>query len=150
MHVEAAPVSGRIRRRIVRSEPLQFLMALNVSMETSVTNPKSDDGFFVFYESAHCNPANRYIHHVAHTVAAIGIISILWRPLIGGSLIVIAFLLSWMGHFIFERNAPAFFDPADDKTVVGGVIKKLQVAFGGLVWSGACFLRLFGFGPLVR
>jgi len=118
-------------------------------METSMTYPKPDDGFLVFYESAHCNPANRYIHHIAHTVAAIGIISILWHPLVGGSLIVIAFLLSWTGHFMFERNTPALFDPADDKTVVGSVIKKFRVAFGGLVWSGACFLRLFGVGPLV-
>jgi hypothetical protein len=113
-----------------------------------MTSLKSSGGFLVFYESAHRNPANRYIHHIAHTVAVIGIIGIFWRPLFGGGLIAIAFLLSWMGHFAFERNTPAFFDPADDKTVFGGVIKKFQVAFGGLVWSGACFLRLFGFGPL--
>jgi hypothetical protein len=113
-----------------------------------MTNLKSDNGFLAFYESAHRNPANRCIHHVAHVVAAIGIISILWRPVVGGSLILIAFLLSWSGHFAFEKNTPAFFDKTDDKTVADGAIKKLQVALGGLVWSGACFLRLFGLGPL--
>ena len=113
-----------------------------------MTGAKSSGGFLVFYEAAHRNPANRYIHHIAHAVAAIGIIGIFWRPVTGASLIVIAFLLSWMGHFVFEQNTPAFFDPADDKSVFGGVTKKLQVAFGGLVWSGACLLRLFGLGPL--
>jgi hypothetical protein len=113
-----------------------------------MTSPKSSGGFLVFYESAHRNPANRCIHHIAHAVAAIGIISIFWRPFTGGSLIVTAFLLSWMGHLVFEQNTPAFFDPSDDKSVVGGVTRKLQVAFGGLAWSGACLLRLFGFGPL--
>jgi hypothetical protein len=113
-----------------------------------MTNSKSGSGFFTFYESAHRNSANRRIHHVAHTLAAIGIISIFWRPLAGGGLIAIAFLLSWIGHFVFEKNIPAFFDPAEDRTVLGGGIRKMEVALGGLVWSGACFLRLFGFGPL--
>jgi hypothetical protein len=113
-----------------------------------MTRPKSGGGFLAFYESAHRDSTNRRIHHVAHAIAAIGIISLFWRPLIGGGLVVLAFTLSWIGHFVFERNTPAFFDPADDRTVLGGVIKKVEVAFGGLVWSGACFLRLFGRGPL--
>ncbi|SDP39297.1 DUF962 domain-containing protein [Afipia sp. GAS231] len=115
-----------------------------------MTNSKSGSGFLNFYESAHRDSANRRIHHVAHTIAAIGIISLFWRPLIGGGLIVIAFLLSWIGHLVFEKNTPAFFDPADDRTFLGGGIKKMEVALGGLVWSGACFLRLFGLGPLTN
>lgn len=109
----------------------------------------SSSGFLAFYESAHRDAANRRIHHVAHAVAAIGIISVFWRPLIGAGLVVMAFALSWIGHYVFERNTPAFFDPANDRTVLGGVIKKVEVALGGLVWSGACFLRLFGLGPLI-
>lgn len=115
-----------------------------------MTTSKSGSGFLTFYESAHRNSANRRIHHVAHAIAAIGTVSLFWRPLIGGGLIVIAFALSWIGHFVFERNTPAFFDPADDKTVFGGAAKKIEVAFGGIFWSGACFLRLFGVGPLQR
>jgi hypothetical protein len=113
-----------------------------------MTNPKSDGGFLTFYEAAHRNSANRCIHHVGHAIAVIGIVSIFWHPLIGGGLIAMAFLLSWIGHYVFEKNTPAFFDPADDRTILGGGIKKTKVALGGLVWSGACFLRLFGLGPL--
>jgi hypothetical protein len=31
-----------------------------------------------------------------------------------------------------------------------GALKKLRVALGGMVWSGACFLRLFNRGPLAN
>jgi hypothetical protein len=101
-----------------------------------------------FYEAAHRNAANRFIHHVGHAIAVIGIVAAPWHPANGAGLILIAFLLSWTGHFVFERNTPAFFEPAANHSVSGSGIKKIQVALGGLVWSGACLLRLFGLGPL--
>lgn len=103
--------------------------------------------FLRYYEQAHQNRANRAMHHLAHAVGAVGVL-LLWRPLLGLPLVVGAFLLSWAGHFAFERNTPAFFDPAASSGVGAAVAKKLEVALGGMVWSGACLLRLFGAGPL--
>src|SRR6266404_6194695 len=100
--------------------------------------------FLAFYESAHRNPANRLMHHIAHIVAVAGIIAMHWQIAIGGSLIATSFLLSWVGHFIFEKNTPALFDPPDDRTIADRAVRKVQVALGGIVWSGACFLRIFG------
>jgi hypothetical protein len=58
--------------------------------------------------------------------------------------------LSWLGHYLFERNTPAFFDAPNRSGPAASIAKKVQVACGGIVWSGACFLRLFHRGPLVE
>lgn len=105
--------------------------------------------FLAYYEQAHRNVANRYVHHLAHSVAGLGIL-LLWRPLLGIPLIAAGFVLSWAGHYALERNTPAFFDSAAQSGVIAGFIKKAQVALGGLVWSGACLLRVFRIGPLVQ
>src|SRR5258708_28438005 len=106
-------------------------------------------GFLAYYEAAHRSVANRYVHHVAHSVAVAGVL-LLWRPLLGLALIACAFGLSWAGHYALERNTPAFFDPSQKSGAVADFTKKIQVALGGIVWSGACFLRLFNRGPLVE
>lgn len=105
--------------------------------------------FLRYYEQAHQNRANRYIHHMAHALAFVGVL-LLWRPLVGLPLVASGFLLSWTGHYAFERNTPAFFEAAPVGGLRAAVGKKVQVALGGLVWSGACFLRLFGVGPLAK
>ena len=105
--------------------------------------------FLAYYEAAHRNLANRYVHHVAHLVAFVGIL-FLWRPWLGIALIACGFLISWSGHYAFERNTPAFFDPASRAGFAASYASKARVAIGGLLWTGACFLRLFGVGPLVQ
>jgi hypothetical protein len=102
--------------------------------------------FLSYYEAAHRSPANRYVHHLAHSLAAVGIL-LLWRPLVGLPLIAASFALSWAGHYLLERNTPAFFE-APAVRQAAAPFTKIQVALGGLVWSAACFLRLFGLGPL--
>jgi hypothetical protein len=104
--------------------------------------------FLNYYQQAHQNRANRHIHHLAHGVAFVGLL-LLWRPLLGLALLASGFLISWAGHYTFERNIPAFFEPASDG-LWASAAKKVQVALGGIVWSGACFLRLFGVGPLAK
>jgi hypothetical protein len=105
--------------------------------------------FLDYYERAHRHRANRYMHHLAHATALAGIM-LLWRPLLGLPLIGCGFLISWAGHYAFERNTPAFFEAAPVSGLRASVARKLQVALGGLAWSAACFLRLFGVGPLVQ
>ena len=105
--------------------------------------------FLPFYEAAHRNAANRYVHHVAHFIAALGVL-LLWRPLLGIALIALGFVLSWAGHYFLERNTPAFFEAPDQGGFGAAFTRKVEVALGGLVWSGACFLRLFKRGPLAH
>ena len=103
-----------------------------------------------FYEDQHKNPANRWVHHAAHLMAVVGMFGLFIHPLIGSGMILMALPLSWFGHFAFERNAPAFFDNTDRGGLEGGVRKKITIALGGIVWSAACFGRVFGLGPLTR
>ncbi len=105
--------------------------------------------FLLFYEAAHRNVANRYVHHVAHFIATIGVL-LLWRPLLGVALVAVGFVLSWAGHYFLERNTPAFFEAPSHGGFGAALAKKVEVALGGLVWSGACFLRLFKRGPLAH
>lgn len=105
--------------------------------------------FLAYYEAAHRSVANRYVHHVAHTLATAGVL-FLWRPVWAVLLIAAAFVLSWGGHFLFERNTPAFFDAAEQAGTAASLVKKAQVAVGGVVWSFACLLRVFRRGPLAQ
>lgn len=106
--------------------------------------------FLQYYEAAHQNPMNRYIHHVAHSVAVVGAVMLAFRPLFGVTLILIAFCLSWIGHYAFERNTPAFFETNELQSRRAALVHHLQVAVGGVVWTFACGLRVLGLGPMVR
>jgi hypothetical protein len=70
------------------------------------------------------------------------------RPVAGLVMLAIGLPLSWFGHYVFERNTPAFFDQTDRGGIKGGTAKKVAIALGGIVWSAACALRPFGLGPL--
>src|SRR5262249_32813271 len=84
---------------------------------------------------------------LAHFIAILGTLLLPWHVILAISLISSAFLLSWVGHVAFERNSPAFFDPPSIRFRAAGFVKKAEVALGEVVWSGACFMRLFHRGP---
>jgi hypothetical protein len=104
----------------------------------------------IFYEAQHRDWRNRLVHHGSHLLAVCGVLVCFTRPVLGLGLMVAGLPISWLGHAIFEHNTPAFFDQTDRGGIKGGPGKKLAVALGGIVWSGACALRLFGVGPLNR
>lgn len=103
--------------------------------------PPSLDAFLDYYDDAHRNPTNRAIHHVAHAIAVIGAVLLLFRPLVGVLLLASALPLSWSGHALFERNTPAFFDAPTGDAPHAGLAKKAEVALGGVLWSVACLWR---------
>lgn len=105
--------------------------------------------FFMYYEAAHQNAANRYIHHVSHCVAVIGAVSLPFNMLLCLGLILLAFGISWTGHYVFEKNTPAFFETNELNGANESIAHHIKVAIGGVVWTIACFMRLFGVGPLV-
>jgi uncharacterized membrane protein YGL010W len=90
----------------------------------------------IFYEAQHRDWRNRLVHHGSHLLALCGAVVFFMHPVVG--------------HTLFERNTPAFFDNTDRGGIKGGAGKKLAIALGGIVWSGACALRWFGVGPLSR
>lgn len=103
-----------------------------------------------FYEEQHQNPANRVVHHVAHTMAILGALFIFVNLKLGLVMIACALPLSWLGHLMFERNVPAFFDTTDRGGMKGGIGKKIVIALGGVVWSAACAGRVLGFGSMAK
>ena len=105
--------------------------------------------FLKFYETAHQNMMNRCIHHLAHIVAFVGIAMIPFNLLLLVPLVMLAFILSWSGHYIFERNVPAFFETGS-MTTAESIIHQIKVALGGLWWTIVCFLRVLGLGPLTK
>lgn len=106
--------------------------------------------FFSYYEAAHQNSNNRYIHHLGHSLAIVAIFVFLAMPLVSITLIAIAFGLSWLGHYLFEQNTPAFFETSE---LVGWRAKTahhLKISLGGLLWTIACFFKHLGLGPLAK
>ncbi len=99
------------------------------------------DAFIAYYDAAHRDPINRVIHHVSHAMAVVGAMLLLSRPIAGLLLLAAALPLSWTGHYLFERNTPAFFDAPDTSTRGAGLAKKLEVALGGVMWSVVCLWR---------
>ncbi len=87
--------------------------------------------FFTAYEAAHRNPVNRWVHHATHIGVGVAALALFGgHPGLAAFLILAAFPANWISHAVFERNAPAFFAPAD-------AWGKVQVALGGLAWTAA-------------
>jgi uncharacterized membrane protein YdjX (TVP38/TMEM64 family) len=106
--------------------------------------------FFEYYEAAHQNSVNCYLHHFAHSLAVVGVIMLAFEPFIGLALIAAAFCLSWTGHYLFEQNTPAFFETDNLECMGESVSHHIKVAVGGVVWTFASFLHLFRQGPLAK
>jgi len=64
-------------------------------------------GMYAKYDKAHTHPVNRALHAIAIPVGFSSLFVVWTRPILGLSLIPIAFALAWVGHFI-EGNKPAF------------------------------------------
>lgn len=97
--------------------------------------------FFEYYEAAHQNPVNRVVHHFAHCLAIAAVIMLAFKPLISLAMITAAFCLSWTGHYLFEKNTPAFFETDDLDGMGESASHHIKVAVGGVAWTLACFLR---------
>jgi len=81
------------------------------------------------------------MHHAAHTLGVIGVLGFFYNPLLGMICALSAFPISWAGHYLFEKNTPAFFEPPSRRTAGASAAKKIQVALGGVVWSAVCLWR---------
>ncbi len=98
-------------------------------------------GFLAYYDRTHQNPVNRWLHHIAHSLAVAGVLTVIFRPWFGLFLLLIAFPVSWSGHHLFEKNTPAFFVPPAHGGWVAVLIRKAQIALGGVVWSAVSLWR---------
>ncbi len=98
-------------------------------------------GFLTFYDGVHRDSRNRWVHHVAHALALLGILTLFYNIPLGIILVLMAFPISWLGHYLFEKNTPAFFDAPSRHLFGASALKKTQVALGGMVWSAWCLWR---------
>jgi hypothetical protein len=72
---------------------------------------KTLEEFWPYYAAQHLNPVNRRLHF-AGTTAALVLLALAAEARSGVLLAaapVAAYGLAWIGHFAFERNAPATF-----------------------------------------
>ena len=71
--------------------------------------PHSFEEFWPYYVSQHRHQTNRKLHFIG-TSLALGCVAI--SPAVPAALLaapVVGYGLSWIGHFVFEKNRPATF-----------------------------------------
>lgn len=107
-------------------------------------------GFLEYYEAAHQHGANRIAHHCAHTLAIAAVPMLVFDPKKSLGLIAVAFFLSWSGHFLFEKNTPAFFETEERTGKWETAGHSITVAVGGVVWSLSCFLKVLRLERLAK
>ena len=96
------------------------------------------------YDEAHRDRTNRLIHHFSHGLSVYGGFLLLDSPPRGAALIAISLPISWTGHWVFERNQPAFFGQPERPGLISSASNRARIALGGVAWSAACFFRMLG------
>jgi hypothetical protein len=69
------------------------------------------DEFWPFYLAQHLNPTTRRLHFIGTTLGLLLAASaaVSRQPRLGFAALAAAYGCAWVGHFFFERNAPATF-----------------------------------------
>jgi hypothetical protein len=67
--------------------------------------------FYPFYLGEHRNRTCVRLHFIGTTLAAVLILSALWKaaPLYLLAALLCGYAFAWVGHFFFEKNRPATF-----------------------------------------
>lgn len=87
-----------------------------------------------FYEKTHKNPVNRKLHMIGIPMIVGGAAGLLifnpYRPLwfVSASSFATGWVLNFIGHGLFEKNAPAFAD--DPLSFIAGPVWDVQQLFG--------------------
>lgn len=71
---------------------------------------RSFEEFWPYYVSQHSNEMCRWFHFAG---TAVGLACVVASPFVPPALLaapVVGYGMSWIGHFVFERNKPATFD----------------------------------------
>jgi len=115
-------------------------------MQSTATGPidfDSWDAFRASYDAAHRHPANRLIHHATHAAVLGGAVAaMLGHPGTFVAVVLAAFPVNWCGHWLFERNEPAFLLAADTRGGSATAWRKALVAVGGVAWTIESAVRL--------
>ncbi len=89
------------------------------------------DEFWPFYLSQHLEPVTRRLHFIGTTLGLVlaALAAVRREPRLLLAALVAAYGCAWIGHFFFERNAPATFKHP---------LLSLQADFRmyGLMWRG--------------
>ena len=115
-------------------------------MHDTATGPiefGSWESFRTSYDAAHRHPVNRAIHHASHAAVLGGVVaSVLGHPGVLAAAVLGAFPVNWLGHWVFERNQPAFLVAGDTRGGAATAWRKAAVALGGVAWTLESALRL--------
>lgn len=69
----------------------------------------SFDEFWPYYVAQHLDPINRWLHFAGTSIAVACIAASPVAPPLLLAAPVVGYGLSWIGHFVFEKNRPATF-----------------------------------------
>jgi hypothetical protein len=98
--------------------------------------------FWPYYLAQHLNPVNRKLHFAGTTFA---LACLILGMTTGGAAFLLlgvvgAYGLAWIGHFFFEKNAPATFR-------YPGLSLRADFKMYALMWRGKLDAEIAGFGP---
>jgi uncharacterized membrane protein YGL010W len=87
--------------------------------------------YIALYKDEHTTLGNKLTHMIGIPMIVAAVPTSLFNPLAGGSMFVAGWALQFAGHYVFEKNEPAFFsDP--------------YYLLVGPVWVATEWLELFG------
>jgi hypothetical protein len=113
----------------------------SVPVETYESRSDSQpEGLVARYRLDHKNPVNHFLHvGVGWPMVATAILLLPFRPLWSVLLVVAAYAIMFLGHFVFEHNQPTIFkEPSTPFVIAIAVIRDLWAGLGRM----ARFLRV--------
>ena len=87
--------------------------------------------YIAMYQKEHTTLGNKLTHMVGIPMIVLSLPTALVNPLAGGSMFVGGWALQFVGHYVFEKNKPSFYNDAYYLLV-------------GPAWVAAEWLELFG------
>lgn len=99
---------------------------------TAAPSPTRLERMAATYREDHRNPINHFLHvGVGWPIAAVAVIVAPFRPMLGLELFILAYVVMWTGHFVFERNLPTVFrHPTTPFVMAWAVIRQIAAFFG--------------------
>jgi uncharacterized membrane protein YGL010W len=74
----------------------------------------------VLYRAAHSRPGTRITHMVGIPLIVLSVPVLLVKPVAALVMFVSGWVLQFLGHYVFEKNAPQFF--GDKRNLLVGVV----------------------------
>lgn len=87
--------------------------------------------YLVEYAAGHAQLGTKLTHMVGIPMIVASLPTLPLNPLLGGAMFVGGWALQFVGHYVFEKNDPKFFDDPVNLLI-------------GVIWAAIEWARLFG------